>query len=316
MSQMNLKNKFLGGIIGSALGDSIGQLAFSHSNPESLMEEIEQLPVLNYTDDTAMALGIAESIIINQGRIISEHLGRTFHENYLREPDRGYAIGPPTIFSLVEKQKLTYVQAANKLFDGQGSFGNGASMRIVPVGLFFYDSEFLYEEATKSAIITHAHPLGIDGAAVLAKGISLVVPMIVKEQDKSQNWDSFIHQLQEFSRTIDFKEKLASVNEIIKKNETLERASYILGSDITAHKSVPFAIFSFTKNPYSFEQCLLDSVLISGDKDTIGAMVGGLLGSFLGIQNIPSKWKEKLEDYAYFEEISNEMLMIRNMIHK
>jgi poly(ADP-ribose) glycohydrolase ARH3 len=311
---MDLKSKFLGGIIGSALGDSIGQLAFNHSTPESLMEEIDKIPVLNYTDDTAMALGIAESIIINQGKINSEHLGRTFHENYLREPYRGYAVGPPTIFSMVEKEKITYLQASTKLFDGKGSFGNGASMRIVPVGLFFHDSETLYEEATKSATITHAHPMGIDGAAILAKGISMVVPKIYKEHDKSQKWDYFVYQLQNFAKTIDFKEKLTSVNELAKKNVSLERASYSLGSDITAHRSVTFAIYSFIINPYSFEECLLDSVLISRDRDTIGAMIGGLLGSFLGIQNIPSKWIKKLEDYSYFEEITEELLMIRKMI--
>ncbi|MCG3222763.1 MAG: ADP-ribosylglycohydrolase family protein [Candidatus Heimdallarchaeota archaeon] len=308
---MNLKEKLLGGFVGSALGDSIGQIAFSHDSSDSLIADIDQHSVLNYTDDTAMALGIAESIIINQGRINSEHLGKTFHENYLREPDRGYAIGPPTIFSLVEKQNLTYLQAASKLFDRQGSFGNGASMRIAPVGLFFFDSEHLYEEVTKSAIVTHTHPLGIDGAAVLAKGISMVVPMIPDEQEESQNWDYFIFQLQKFAKTVDFKKKLETIKELSKKNEALKIASFILGADITAHRSVPFALYSFIKNPYSFEDCLIDSILISEDRDTIGAMVGGLLGSFLGIQNIPSEWKNKLEDYEYIEEVALELITLK-----
>ncbi|NPD87398.1 MAG: ADP-ribosylglycohydrolase family protein [Asgard group archaeon] len=310
---MNLKEKFLGGLVGSALGDSIGQLAFSHSNSESLKQEIELLSVLNYTDDTAMALGIAESLIINQGKINSEHLGKTFHENYLREPNRGYAIGPPSIFSMVEKQNLTYLQAASRLFDRQGSFGNGASMRIAPVGLFFFDSEYLYEEVIKSAIVTHTHPLGIDGAAVLAKGISMVIPIIPDEQDEAQNWDYFILQLQKFARTVDFKKKLGSLKELTKKDETLKIASFILGADITAHRSVPFALYSFISNPHSFEECLLDSILTSEDRDTIGAMVGGLLGSFLGIQNVPSKWKNKLEDYEYIEEIASELIILKEL---
>ncbi|MCG3226215.1 MAG: ADP-ribosylglycohydrolase family protein [Candidatus Heimdallarchaeota archaeon] len=308
---MSLKEKFLGGLIGSALGDSIGQLAFSHSNSEALKQEIEQLSVLNYTDDTAMALGIAESLIINRGKINSEHLGKTFHENYLREPDRGYAIGPPSIFSMVDKQNLTYIQAASKLFDRRGSFGNGASMRIAPVGLFFFDSEHLYEEVTKSAIVTHSHPLGIDGAAVLAKGISMVVPIIPDEQDETQNWDYFIFQLHKFAKTVDFKKKLNSIKELAKKNDTLKIASFILGADITAHRSVPYALYSFIRNPYSFEDCLLDSILISEDRDTIGAMVGGLLGSFLGINNIPSDWKNKLEDLEYIEEVASELVVLK-----
>lgn len=310
---MNLEEKFLGGLIGSALGDSIGQLAFNHSNSEALKQDIKQCSVLRYTDDTAMALGIAESLIINQGKIISEHLGKTFHENYLREPDRGYAIGPPSIFSMVENQNLTYLQAASRLFDRRGSFGNGASMRIIPVGLFFFDSEYLYEEATKSAIVTHTHPLGVDGAAVLAKGISMVVPLIPEEQDKSQNWDYFIFQLQKFAKTVDFKDKMRMVKELSKKGESLKNASFILGADITAQRSVPFAIYSFIKNPYSFEECLLDSILISEDRDTIGAMVGGLLGSFLGIHKIPSTWRNKLEDNDYITEITKELLVLKGI---
>lgn len=308
---MNLKDKFLGGLVGSALGDSIGQLAFAHSNINSLQEDINRRTVLNYTDDTAMALGIAESLIINQGKINSEHLGKTFHENYLREPHRGYAIGPPTIFSLVEKHNLTYKQAASNLFDNQGSFGNGASMRITPIGLFFYDSEYLYEEVTKSAVVTHAHPLGIDGAAILAKGISMLIPLDSKEIKQTQNWDYFIFQLQKFAKTVDFKQKLTSVMELSKKSETLKKASFMLGSDITAHRSVPFAIYSFTRNPYSFKNSLLDTVLTSGDRDTIGAMLGGLLGSFLGIQNIPVNWKSKLEELEYIEEIVEELLILK-----
>jgi poly(ADP-ribose) glycohydrolase ARH3 len=260
-----------------------------------------------------MALGIAESLIINQGKIISEHLGKTFHENYLREPGRGYAIGPPSIFAMVEKENLTYLQAASRLFDRKGSFGNGASMRITPVGLFFFDSQHLYEEVTKSAIVTHTHPLGVDGAAILAKAISMAVPLVPEEIDKKQNWDYFLFQLGKFAKTVDFKKKIESVKELYKKNEILKIASFILGADITAHRSVPYAIYSFIKNPFSFEECLFDSILISEDRDTIGAMVGGILGAFLGIQNIPSAWKNKLEDYDYISEIAEELLALKKI---
>ncbi len=62
---MDLESKYLGGMIGSALGDCIGQLAFFHSSEESLLKSIDQLHTLTYTDDTAMAIGLAESIIRN-----------------------------------------------------------------------------------------------------------------------------------------------------------------------------------------------------------------------------------------------------------
>ena len=83
---MDLEPKYLGGMIGSALGDCIGQLAFFHSNRESLLKAINYLPTLTYTDDTAMSIGLAESIVKSQGKIVSQQLGKTIHQNYKKEP--------------------------------------------------------------------------------------------------------------------------------------------------------------------------------------------------------------------------------------
>ena len=59
---VDLKSKFLGGMIGSALGDAIGELAFSYPEKAPLLSKVDQTPLLRYTDDTAMAIGLAESI--------------------------------------------------------------------------------------------------------------------------------------------------------------------------------------------------------------------------------------------------------------
>lgn len=99
-----LKKKFLGGMIGSALGDAIGEIvlarAFSPSiiddrNFDSLISEDELLRLtcrfgrLEYTDDTHMAIGIAEELIANGG-IDTERLGQTFVKNYgVDGDDRG-----------------------------------------------------------------------------------------------------------------------------------------------------------------------------------------------------------------------------------
>ena len=110
-------------------------------------------------------------------RLDQQLVGDSFRANFRREPWRGYASGPPTLFALVERQGLPYTQAARSLFGGQGSFGNGAAMRIAPLGLFFHDAPDLYNQASASACVTHAHPLGIDGAAVLAWAIARAVKL-------------------------------------------------------------------------------------------------------------------------------------------
>jgi len=132
----DIKIKYLGGMVGSALGDAIGELAFQYRNKGDLCIQLDRLKKLRYTDDTAMAIGLAESII-KKGCLDQQDLGETFRYNYEREPWRGYASGPPTIFSMVEQLSITYAEAARSLFGSAGSLGNGAAMRIVPVGLFF-----------------------------------------------------------------------------------------------------------------------------------------------------------------------------------
>ncbi|MGD2206059.1 MAG: ADP-ribosylglycohydrolase family protein, partial [Anaerolineae bacterium] len=145
-----LTSKFLGGMIGSALGDAIGEMAFRRPSQAGLRAWIGQAERLVYTDDTAMALGLAESLA-EVGGVDPQRLGDTFRANFVQEPWRGYASGPPTVFALVERQGMTYVEAARSLFGGEGSFGNGATMRIAPLGLFFHGAPDLYEQARASA---------------------------------------------------------------------------------------------------------------------------------------------------------------------
>ena len=58
---------------------------------------------------------------------------------------------------------------AASLFEGQGSFGNGAAMRVAPLGAYFADDlERVVEQARRSAEVTHAHPEGVAGAIGIA----------------------------------------------------------------------------------------------------------------------------------------------------
>ena len=131
---VDIKSKYLGGMLGSALGDAIGELAFTVPQRERLCSKLDSVSQFRYTDDTAMAIGLAQSIIKTKG-IDQQDLGATFSANFQREPWRGYASGPPTIFSIVGNLGISYPEAARMMFGGSGSLGNGAAMRIVPAGV-------------------------------------------------------------------------------------------------------------------------------------------------------------------------------------
>jgi len=292
--------KYLGGMIGSALGDAIGELAFQYRNKDDLCIQIDRLKELRYTDDTAMSIGLAESLI-KKGYLDQHDLGETFRCNYEREPWRGYASGPPTIFTIVKQSGSSYAEAARSLFGGTGSLGNGAAMRIVPVGLFFHDSPELYEKASMSAAVTHAHPVGKDGAAVQARAVSCAVNLDPKE---AFPYTAFMDILINFSRTLQIEEKILRVQKLINAQRSPSFAAKQLGQTVAVHESMPFALFSFLRHPTSFEDCLFCATLHGGDRDTLGAMACAISGAYLGIESIPQSWREKLENRSYIEDLA------------
>ncbi len=77
-----------------------------------------------------------------------------------------------------------------------------------------------------------------------------------------------------------------------------------------AELQTKFAPYSFFRYPHSFEACLFCAVLNGGDRDTLGAMACAVSGAYLGLEAIPHKWPEKLENRPYIETLA---LKLANM---
>lgn len=299
-----LKDKYLGCLIGSALGDAIGELAFRYPDQNRLKAAVRQAETLHYTDDTAMALGLAQSLA-ERGVLDQEHLGRTFHRHFLNEPWRGYAGGPPTIFQTVQGTGMSYVEAARRLFGGAGSFGNGAAMRVAPLGLFFHDSPDLYEQAAASAAVTHAHPVGRDGAAVQAMAVAQALEL---DAAKPFPQSAFLEGLLAGARTPEMREKLRLLGDLLASAAPAAEAARALGRSVAVHESLPFALFAFLSHPQAYRDCLACAILNGGDRDTLGAMAGAVSGAYLGLTAIPPEWQEKLENRELIENAALALL--------
>src|SRR6516225_889498 len=171
-----LKHRFEGCMFGLAIGDALGgkfeaQSADAIRARFATAEQLIAYPQeeIWYTDDTQMAIGVCEALI-ERGEIVEEVLCRAFVANYV--PARGYGRGARAVLDAMEDGR-DYRQVAEQHFPG-GSFGNGAAMRVAPIGLLFRDDRRrLWEQARLSSLPTHVHPLGIEGAQVLALAVSL-----------------------------------------------------------------------------------------------------------------------------------------------
>jgi len=297
------KSKFLGCLVGAAIGDGLGARreggGMSRSaDVDSLAERLEQLI---YTDDTHMTIGIAESLIESKG-FNGEHMARTFTKNYEAEPWRGYGPGPPRIFWMIQRGEAWY-SASNKLYQG-GSLGNGSAMRVAPVGLLYSNNpEKLREIAHKSSSITHAHVLGKEGAALQACAVALALNTPPDEDIDKEN---FLLKLQNFIQNQLYKEKMAQIRELLGEQDKAKVVT-VLGNGIEAPRSVPTAIYCFLRQPKSYKDTVTYAISLGGDTDTIAAMAGAISGAHLGIEAIPEEWKAKLENRDYIEALAEKL---------
>jgi poly(ADP-ribose) glycohydrolase ARH3 len=288
-SSASRADRFAGCLLGLAVGDALGapyeglthsDIFWQFGSPEKLVKNPSG-DTLFYTDDTEMMIGVAETLV-DCGRIEEERLCRAFATNY--HPERGYGQGARRVIEAMAKGKDYRTLAASQ-FPG-GSFGNGAAMRVAPVGLLFADQpEELWEQARLSALPTHTHPLGIEGAQILAVAIAWTLHATAFSRKE------LYRELLARATTEEFRWHLEIASKL-KPGDALSG----LGSTLHAHRSVVTAIACFAATPGDFELVASRAIGLGDDTDTVAAMAGVLVGAFVGVSAIPAELLAKLED--------------------
>jgi poly(ADP-ribose) glycohydrolase ARH3 len=203
------------------------------------------------------------------------------------------------------------------LFGGAGSYGNGAAMRITPVALVYYqDLVEMAEVARQSALITHAHKLGIEGAVLQALSVALLLqePSSVRVSGSAFT-ELLITYVNDASASLYahkasaslYVHKLKQVKELLPETRPLELASR-LGNGVEAYQAVPAALYSFLSHPTSFSEALRYAIRLGGDTDTIASMTGALSGAYLGESAIPLNWRKRLEGVARIGQLADALL--------
>lgn len=292
---MNLA-KFIGSLLGTAIGDSLG----AQGEGIFQLQETKEIGP-RYTDDTAMMIGLAESLIECKG-FKAEHMANRFMENFEREPWRGYAWGPPRIFRMIRSGRKWNEMLDREIYPG-GSYGNGAAMRIAPVGLFCRDDpKMLREVAYQSSKITHSHEWAIEGAALEACAVAMAVNLKAENFNKYE----FLKELMNFTRVGIYQKKLEAMKSLLDEDAPRGKVIRELGNGVEAMNSVPAAIYSFLCNS-DFESSVIYAVSLGGDADTIGAMTGAIAGACYGVDEIPKRWMNRLENREYIKKLAEKL---------
>lgn len=259
---------------------------------------------IRYTDDTQMSLDVANSLI-EIGKIDQDHLARTFANSY--KWSRGYGPGTAKILRKVKQGAKWY--EANRTRFLQGSFGNGAAMRAPVLALFYYKDIFNLLEATKkTSVITHAHPMAVTGAKLIA--LSTYYALIKVEPVDIPD------RLLQTCSIAEYKEKLSKAQGWLKTCSIHDnnRVAATLGNGIEAINSCVTAIYIALRFMHLTYSDMIDFVKkCSGDTDTIGAMAGAIWGAYNGVDAINHLQLMKLESRKMIEEVTAKLY---EMVHK
>lgn len=167
---------------------------------------------------------------------------------------RGYGGGPPRIFT-AHLAGQPWRETARALFGQEGSLGNGGAMRVAPVALVATSLERATRLARDSALVTHAHPLGQDGAAVEAAAVYLAL----HSGDEPLDRDPFVSSLLVAAQTSEFQRGIDLLHRVPLGADPRSLAG-LLGNGIEAERSVPTAIAAFLTSPEDLPTAMLTAV--------------------------------------------------------
>jgi ADP-ribosylglycohydrolase len=225
-------------MIGAISGDIIGSLYEASPIKTENFRLFHQYS--RFTDDTVMTIAIAESIILNISYAENmQKWGRKY-------PDAGYGIS--FYHWLFAKNPKPY-----------NSWGNGAAMKVSPIGFAFNSIEEVKAEAERSVIASHNHPEGIKGAKAVASAVYYARHF----QDKDK-----IRDLIESEYGYNLDRKISDIRE-----------DYVM--DVSCQGSVPEAIIAFLDSS-SFEDTIRKAVSLGGDSDTLACIAGGIAEAYYG----------------------------------
>lgn len=277
-------------LAGLSVGDALGSQFFVPGNtPADLAAGRLPAAPWAWTDDTEMACSVVRALT-DADRIDRDALALAFAERC--EPYRGYGPGAVTILRLI-RTGTPWPVAAAAAFDGQGSCGNGAAMRVAPLGAYFADSTGrAAAQARASAEVTHAHPEGIAGAVAVAVAAALAARGRLDGQppDPARLLAGVAAALDPATAVHRGVRRAADL-----RDATLTEAVDALGngSRVTAQDTVPFTLWVAARHLADYPAAIRACVEAGGDVDTTAAITGGVVAAYTGVGvagGVPADW--------------------------
>ena len=296
---------YIGSLVGLAVGDALGT-TLEFKTPGTFLPITDiigggpfGLKSGQWTDDTSMALCLAESLIECHGFHPQDQMDRYvkwYRHGYLSSTGICFDIGNTTEDAL-EKYIMTGQPFCGN--DDAHSAGNGSIMRLAPVPLYYAnDARLAMKYCGESSMTTHGTKECVDAC----KFLGALIIGAVRGVDKEKLLMPCYHPITDYWDT----EKLSpAIQQIAAGSYKSKQPPEIKGTGYVVD-SLEAALWAFYHSD-TFEQGALLAVNLGDDADTTGAVYGQLAGAFYGIDKIPKRWRDILSHYSVIEELAKKI---------
>jgi len=297
-----LSEKFLGCLFGLAVGDALGcTLEFKQPgtfDPITTLEGggVHQLKPGQWTDDTSLALCLAQSLIDCNGFDPKDQMTKYCKweaEGYMSSTGTCFDIGNSTLKAL-EKFRATGDPYAGST--DEHSAGNGSIMRLAPIPMYYANKPIdALHYAALSSKTTHANVMCVDACKYMA-GIILG---LLRGESKERVLSSMYSSVQNY---FDHNPLCRPIADIASGSFKQKQPPEIKGTGFVV-QSLEAALWAFYSTD-NFQEGALKAVNLGNDADTTGAVFGQIAGSFYGFENIPDEWINNISMLNKIKEIA------------
>jgi ADP-ribosyl-[dinitrogen reductase] hydrolase len=291
---MQVKNRLLGSFLGLAVGDAVGTTVEFRARDtfEPVTDMVGKgpfnLPAGYFTDDTSMALCLAESLLeyplLDRNDLLNR-FSKWFREGVNSPTGRCFDIGTTTRSAIVNWEVTGSVVNNTSVRDA----GNGSIMRLAPAVIKHHDdSDLAIATAIMQGETTHGSVEACDSCDLLAR--VLLTAYVSNDKNAVLNIDAQDHW------TASVKNILTTLD--VSRDE-VESSGYVIH---TLHA----ALWCF-KNTDNFRDAILLATNLGGDADTVAAVTGQIAGAFYGMSGIPIIWLDKLYETERFIELVDKL---------
>ncbi|MCI3271913.1 ADP-ribosylglycohydrolase family protein [Streptomyces cylindrosporus] len=280
-------DRALASLRGLAVGDALGSQFFVPGNHPLLKRRELPSGPWQWTDDTEMACSVV-AVLAAHHRIDQDALAHSFAEHH--DFDRGYSPAVNRLLRLV-REGGDWRELAAALFNGQGSWGNGAAMRVAPLGAWYADDPAqATHQAEISAYPTHQHREAVVGAMAVAAAAALVA-----SPDGPPSPGALLDEVVALVPKSAVGAGLRRARDMLDYGDAGTVAAVLgCGRRTSAHDTVPFALWSAARSLGDYERAFWTTAQVGGDVDTTCAIVGGVIAAGKA-GTPPAEWVARTE---------------------